>query len=137
MTGVSSNLQEQIDVIGKLASRDVSGIDSEALDGLKQATAALAARVVELEARSIVATQSVIITDNLDWANVNAPLVYHKYKTNRTDASISYIKTAASLSLMKLAITASAPTSIALTGTDRKEQFCILQSGCIRRPHVT
>ena len=104
---------------------------------LNQATAELAARVVELEARSIVAGQSVIITDNLDWANVNAPLVYHKYKTNRTDASISYIKTAASLSLINLAITASAPTSIALTGTDRKEQFCILQSGCIRRPHVT
>ncbi len=30
------------------------------------------------------------MASTLEWANVNAPLVYHKYKTNSTSAAITY-----------------------------------------------
>ncbi len=92
MTGASSNLQEQIDVIGKLASRDISGVDSKALDGLTQATAALAARVVELEARTIKATHSIVMTSTVEGANINSDLVYHRYRSNSYDSAITYNK---------------------------------------------
>ncbi len=90
MTGASSSLQEQIDVIGKLALRDISGVNSKALDGLTQATAALAARVVELEARTIKATHSIVMTSTVEGANINSDLVYHRYRSDNYDGAITY-----------------------------------------------
>ena len=60
---------------------------------LVNATAtALASRIAQLEAHTIVTTHTVVMMHTLEWANANANLVYHRYKTDSINSAITYNK---------------------------------------------
>ncbi len=63
-----------------------------ATGALNQATTALTARIAEPEARTIVANNRVIFTSTFEAVNMNAPIAYHRPRTNCLDPAITLNK---------------------------------------------